>query len=256
MNSIQIKRALALLVVGFMWAAQSAQSAAIVFNDEAAFRAAAGTVRTYSFETHSVAESANLASPVLAAQLDNSFAVGYTGLNLFEIVDDAADPGAVDGTHFLFTHSQATSPTYTLTFSNFGGLNAAVRAFGLTIVDFASNIQSPTEITYDTGVLSGTLLSVPGGQPDFTQNFVGLIVDPSEAFNSIALVLNDVNSGFQSFDEVIFSQAAAIPNPSTLLLFCLGGLALALQRRVPIHREPRARPPRTSPEARVPALSM
>jgi hypothetical protein len=237
MNGSQIKRILASLVVlGSMWGAQSAQSAAIVFNDEAAFRAAAGAVTTYSFETHGVVESTHLASPVSAVQLDNSFNIGYTGLNLFEIVDAAADPGAVDGTHFLFTHSQATSPTYSLTFSNFGSVNALVTAFGLTVVDFASNIQNPTEITYDTGALSGTLLSVPGGQPDFTQNFVGLIVDPSEAFNSITLVLNDVNSGFQSFDEVIFSRAAAIPNPSTLLLLCLGGLALALQRRASTHQ--------------------
>jgi len=80
-----------------------------------------------------------------------------------------------------------------------------VTAFAITITDFASNITDPATITYDTGDLSGTLLSVPGGQPEYTQNFLGLIVDEAEAFTSITLTMDDTLSGFQYFDESIYT---------------------------------------------------
>ena len=71
------------------------------------------------------------------------------------------------------------------------------------MVDFASNlgVNDVSTILYSAGGSSGTLLTVVGGQPDYTQNFVGLIVDPAEGFVSITLTLNDVGSGFQSFDD-------------------------------------------------------
>ena len=81
-------------------------------------------------------------------------------------------------------------------------------------------------IAYDTGGLTGTLFSIIGPQPDYTQNFVGLTVDGADAFTSITLTLNDINSGFQYFDEVIYSQVAPIPEPSTIVLFGVGFLGI------------------------------
>lgn len=219
------------VLAGMLWAAQAA-AVPIVYNDEAAFRAAAGSSTTYSFETHGVTESTDLASPVTAAQLDNHFDLAHTGFNLFEIVDDGADPGATDGTHFVFTHSSVAFTEYTLTFSNFGGADGAVTAFGLTVNDFASGMTTPAAITYDAGGFSGTLLSVPAGQPDFTSNFIGLTVDASEAFDSITLRFDDVESGFQAFDEVIYAQAPTpVPAPGTPALLALGAAVLACCRR-------------------------
>lgn len=210
-----------------------ATSAPVIYTDEAAFRAAAGSTTTYGFETHGVTEGTDLASPVPAASLDSAFQLSHTGLNLVEIVEGAGSPNAVEGTHFLFTHSSAIAPNYSLTFSDFGGTNRTITAFGLTVIDFASNLggNAISTILYSAGASSGTLLTVIGGQPDYTQNFVGLIVDPAEAFTSITLTLNDVGSGFQSFDEVIYTATARLPEPGTSALFAIALLGLAVTRR-------------------------
>jgi hypothetical protein len=222
------------LLVALAWAAVCVTGSAIagptIYNDEAAFRAAAGTVSTYGFEVHGLAESTDIPSPVAAANLDNAFELAHTGLNAFQIVDNAGSSFGAEGTHFLFTHSQAGAQSYTLTFSTFGGVGAPIVAFGLTVVDFASNIQTPAAIGYSAGAFSGTLLFVPGGQPDYTQNFVGLIVAPAEAFSSITLTLDDLSSGFQSFDEVIFARQAAIGEPSTVALVVIAALLLLVRR--------------------------
>lgn len=196
-------------------------NAATIYNDEAVFRAAAGPTTTYGFETHGVTEGTYLPSPLSASQLDNNFDLAYTNLNAFEIIDNGAAPGVADGTHYLFTHSVYPASNYTLTFSNFGGSNAGITAFGLTITDFASNITDTVTIAYDTGSLSGTLLTITGPQPDYTQNFVGLTVDSADTFTSITLTLNDNLSGFQDFDEVIYSDVTPIPEPSTIILLAL-----------------------------------
>jgi hypothetical protein len=203
----------------------------VVYNDEASFRASAGIATTYGFEDHGVVEGAELAfsSPLTASLLDNHFDLAYSNFNAFSIIDDVADPGVVDGTHFLFTHSTVAA-NYTLTFSNFSNTGDGVTAFGLTITDFASNIVDPVSITYDTGIHSGTLLSVLAGQPDYTQNFIGLIVDETEAFSSITLTMNDNFSGFQSFDEIIYSSVVQISEPASLALFALGVMGLCRRK--------------------------
>ncbi len=209
-------------------------AAPITYNDEATFRAAAGLTTTYGFETHGVTEGIDLASPLLANQLDNNFDLAYANLNAFQIVDNGSAQGVADGTHYLFTHSFGTTSNYTLNFSNFGDSNTSITAFGLTITDFASNLtvnDPPVTITYDTGGLTGTLLTVSGGQPDFTQNFVGLTVDNIDAFTSLTLTLNDNLSGFQDFDEVIYSKMEPIPEPGTMLLLVFGLIGLVGFRR-------------------------
>lgn len=205
---------IALMVCGVVLAAPVV-AAAVTYSDEALFRAAAGSTGTYGFETHSLIEEHDYyldeSPPVTsftAAQLDNSFDLAYTNLNSFKLWDDAGSPGVADGAHFVSTHSVAppSATDYTLTFSNFGGSSASITVFGLTVTDFASNITDTVTITYDAGGLTGTLLSVTGGQPDYTQNFVGLTVDGADAFDSITLTFNDNTSGMQYFDEVIYSS--------------------------------------------------
>jgi hypothetical protein len=214
----------------------AAHAAPVIYNNEATFRAAAGLTTTYSFETHGVEENVeHLDAPFTAVELDSHFELAQTNLNSFKIIDDAGDPGAVDGTHFLFTHSRASAMDYSLVFSNFGAASASITAFGLTVVDFASGLGAnhpPARIVYEAGPNRGTLLSVEGEQTDYTQNFVGVIVDPGEAFASIRLTLDDINSGFQSFDEVIYSQVAAqVPQPPSIALFGAGLLGFAWSRR-------------------------
>lgn len=211
-----------------------AAAAPITYNDKAIFLGAAGSTKTYGFETHGLAEGVELASPLPAGSLDNNFDLAVTNLNSFKIVNNAADPGVVDGTRSLFTHSVLPAANYTLTFANFGGANAGITAFGLTITDFASGLTAndpAASITYQAGGLSGTLLSVLMGQADYTQNFIGLTVDPVDAFSSITLTFNDNLSGMQWFDEVIYSQEAKAPEPGTLVLTGLAALALGWARR-------------------------
>lgn len=229
------------MIVGGVSLSTSTSAATVVYNDKAAFQAAAGATTTYGFETHGVVEGDDLLSPVPASQLDNNFDLAHTNLNAISIEDNAAAPGVVDGTHYLFTHSVAPpfASDYTLTFSNFSGSNNEITAFGLTITDFASFLteeDGPVTITYDTGTMTGTLLSILGGQPPFTQNFVGLTVDSVDAFTSITLTMNDNLSGFQDFDEVIYSQATSVPVPEsdTSMLAFLGlGLGAIKFRKQP-----------------------
>jgi hypothetical protein len=217
------------LLVGGVALTAPAVAVATVYNDESLFRAAAGPTRTYGFETHSLTDGHDyyLDDPPVtsftATQLDNSFDLAYGHLNSFSLVDNSTSPGVADGTHCVFTHSMAppSFTDYTLTFSNFGGSSASITAFGLTVTDFASNIEETVTITYDAGGLTGTLLTVTGGQPDYTQNFVGLTVDSAEAFDSITLTFNDNSSGMQWFDEVICT-----PEPSSFVLLVLGAVGL------------------------------
>jgi len=194
------------MAVAVLAISTAALAVPVVYNDEAAFRAAAGTVTTYGFEVHGLVVGTDYSgsSPILASNLSGHFDLAFTGLNWFEIVDNATDPGVADGTHTVFTHSIYPGTDYTLTFSNFAGAGEAVRAFGVTVTDFASGITDPATITYAAGDHSGTLLYVPGGQPDYTQNFVGIIGTSTESFTSITLTLDDTLSGMQYFDEVIY----------------------------------------------------
>jgi len=226
--------------------ATPADAAPITYDDKAIFLAAAGSSTTYGFETHGLAEGVELTSPLAASSLDNNFDLAATNLNAFQIIENASSPGIVDGTHVLFTHSVYPAPNYTLTFSNFGGANADITAFGLTVTDFASNLTAndrPVSIAYQAGAQSGTLLTVLAGQPEYTQNFIGLTVDPTDAFTSITLTFNDNLSGYQWFDEVIYTQSAQIPEPGSLALTALAMLAFAwVQRRVSRgERPPRVR---------------
>lgn len=211
----------------------TATAAPVVYDNEAVFRGAAGASTTYGFETHAVSEATELPSPLTAAQLDGHFDLGYSGLNSFQVFDIAGAHGVADGSHFVATHSQATAPAYTLTFSNFGGTGAAITAFALTMTDFASHLeqrQGPWTVRYQAGSLSGVLFSTLLAQPEYTVNFMGLTVDDGDAFSSITLSFNDVASGTQMFDEVIYTAAGAVPLPASWLLV-LPGLALLRRRR-------------------------
>jgi len=199
------------------------------FDDELAFRAEAGVVTTYGFEVNGLSENVNdlPPSPVPASDFDGHFDIAYTNLNGFNVANSPGSSCNTDGVKSLFSHSVVASD-YTLTFSNFGNAGQAITAFGLTVCDFASNISVPAEITYDTGTRSGTLLAVPNGQPDFSLNFMGLVVKPSDAFTSITLTFDDNLSGFQNFDEVIYA-----PEPSFLggIAAAMGFLGLLARRR-------------------------
>ena len=227
--------AVAIIIIGVL-ISRTATAIPTTYSDEALFRVDAAPTITYGFETHGFTETGShtgdLASPLSASDLDNNFDLAYTNLNAFDIWDDAGSVWLTEGTHYLWTHSVPTA-NYTLTFSNFDGSNAAVTAFGLSIIDFASGITDPVTITYDAGGLTGNLLTVPAGQSDYTQNFLGLIVDSTEAFTTITLTMNDNLSGMQSFDEIIYSQAAPIPEPSTIVLFGIGffGILVYVCRR-------------------------
>lgn len=190
-----------------------------VFADKAVFQAAAGTTTTYGFEVHGLSEDPNdlVPSPVPHGDLDGNFDLAYTNLNAFNIVHSPTGACTVDGVKNLFTHSVVAS-NYTLTFSNFGGANGEITAFGLTVCDFATGLTEPATITYDTGTHSGTLLEVPSGQPADAKNFVGLVVCPSAAFSSITLTFDDNYSGFQWFDEVIYTTVDVPPPDPTIKL--------------------------------------
>jgi hypothetical protein len=95
---------------------------------------------------------------------------------------------------------------YSLTFSNFGGADRRITDFGLSVCDFANGLSEPARITYNTGTESGTLLPVPSGQPPYTSNFVGVVVCPEAAFDTITLTFDDNASGMQWLDEVIYSE--------------------------------------------------
>ena len=179
-----------------------------VYNSEADFRAAAGTVVAYGFESHGLSENVNdlVPSPVPASDFAGNFGIAYSNLNAFNVAYQPGGSCNADGDRSLFTHS-VVAANYSLTFSDFDGDNRSITAFGLTVCDFASGISEPVSITYDTGTESGTLLVVPNGQPDYTSNFLGIVVCSGSAFDSITLTFDDNASGFQQFDEVIYSLA-------------------------------------------------
>jgi len=110
----------AVVVVAVLSFGTAALSVPVVYDDEVLFRADAGSATTYGFEVHGLIEDTDYSgsSPILASDLDNHFDLAFTGLNLFEIFDNAASPGIADGTHAIFTHSIYPGDNYTLTFSN------------------------------------------------------------------------------------------------------------------------------------------
>jgi hypothetical protein len=184
---------------------------ATVYTSEVEFRAAAGPTLTYGFETHGLSEDVNdlVPSPVPASDFAGNFGIAYTNLNGFNVAYQPGGSCNADGDRSLFTHS-VVADDYSLTFFDFGGENRSVTAFGLTVCDFASGLSDPVSISYDTGTESGVMLVVPSGQPDYTSNFVGVVVCPGSAFDSITLTFDDNASGFQQFDEVIYAMTAPL----------------------------------------------
>jgi hypothetical protein len=188
-----------------------------VYNSEEDFRAAAGLKATYSFESHGLSEDVSdlVPSPVSASDFAGHFGIAYSNMNTFNVAYEPGSPCNASGDRSLFTHS-VVADDYSLTFSDFGGDSRSIRAFGLTVCDFGNGVSEPVSIAYDTGTESGTLLVVPSGQPDETSNFVGIVVCSGSAFDSITLTLDDNDSGFQRFDDVIYSgDLTVVPAPVT-----------------------------------------
>jgi len=178
-----------------------------IFDDRDSFRDAADSWTRYGFRYHDLSgDLSDLpASPVDASDFDDHFDIGYSNLDAFNVLEESDGPCTLGGSRSLFTHSVGSADNYTLTFSNFEGRDSPVTAFGVTVCDFASHMSTPASITFDTGTSSGTLLTVPGGQPSYTQNFVGIVVDPEDAFTSITLTFDDNESGSQRFDIVHYT---------------------------------------------------
>jgi hypothetical protein len=81
-----------------------------------------------------------------------------------------------------------------------------------------------------TGTSLGSNAFDDGNNAAFMQAFIG--PDPGQTGQlEFASEFNNNGSSWTEFDDVSFPNAAAIPEPSSLLLFGVGGLAVAFYKK-------------------------
>lgn len=191
---------------------------------EAAFRAAAasiGTSTTIDFESVAVGYAANFsAAPgVSVALTGTNFGSGFTGISNTTLGNVYGFNTTSGGANWLgFPVGSAT-----FTFDD------PIAAFGFYLTGTQTVFGTAIRITFDDGTAQELMapVNINGGA-----SFFGF-TDAGASISSIQI--SDATNDAWGIDDVIFTSAAAVPEPGTLLLAALavGGLMRSSRSRKP-----------------------
>jgi len=197
-----------MVLVGFVIAAQPA-AALIIFNNETDFLNAAGPLSFEGFEGLT-ANNANSLATITAS--DFVVTASNTGLGIFNI--PIAGQFATEGDQFL-DHQSGLNVTTTFTF------DLGINSFGFDLIDYGDFGTGQLTLVNDVG--DNAVVAVAGGGDGNVQYF-GLI---SDFVFTEAILTNTISGEAFGFDKVSYG----IPEPGTVCLLGLGGLALIRRRR-------------------------
>ncbi|MBA4066975.1 MAG: hypothetical protein C0501_25355 [Isosphaera sp.] len=209
----------AVAALGAAWSAAhvpSARAAIITFTDRAAFNANTSGTSTITFQGLAPVNSFTFfnSPPGLTASGVNFQATA--GSNSLFVIDPGFDPlFNFPSGQFLQNNSFVANSGINVT------LPAGVTAFG-TDVSAQLPMTGVFTFTLSTGEVFNFTLP---GRP--TLSFVGFTSDVA-----IASVAIRSSTGALTLDNVTFGQAAAVPEPASLALAGVGGLALVAARRL------------------------
>jgi PEP-CTERM motif len=224
--------ALAVLLIG----SGRAKAGLIFFTDQASFDAATTALQTQTFASANVAPGGinETNSPLNSATNDGVFSTGNILPGLSFTTSDAGAVGdiAVTGVGFNGYTNKAI-------FGNFFGsvlnlnLSPAVKAASANVVSFPGDSTIDISVFSPTSALLGTT-TLPSTPSSGSGLFFGVIATGTDQIGSISFTPGDLTVGL---DRVQFGQLAppppppTVPEPSSLALLSLGGLALAGWRR-------------------------
>lgn len=214
-----VKSIVVVTMFAVLGAAASA-SAGTIYNNEAVFLSAAGTLDFESFEGLA---ASNTAAAGFSRSLSAFTISGSPNAGVFDLVNYLGTH-ATDGTKYVEVEG-GTQQTLTFTFAS------AITAFGVMTTDYGDFTANSMTFTTNGG---GAGNAVVGARPDGTDQFFGFI-DTANPFTTLTLTTASGQFGDPfSVDRVRYSPTTSTtPVPEPASLFLLGtGLATVVRRRI------------------------
>ena len=213
----------ALFSAALIFLTHSASAALVVFDDRTAFEAISTGLALEDFNSITSDTGfafADLTVGDLVLSSDGG-ASSFGEQALIDVAPYVAGGGGIDGTPMLNSRGLDAGQSITIT------LPGAFSAFGFDFDNYDRSLEG-----LDV-VIDGLIVATIPSQSDV--GFLGFVGTMGGAFSEVRFVSNSTDSNssggtFNGIDNVVWGDAIAVPEPSSLLLLGLGFAALCMRR--------------------------
>jgi hypothetical protein len=210
-------------------AAHAAGTGGVVHFDENVFEITSGTAFDASFDVGGADKSLAITPTVSGLVISGNGLAGYTPISQASTsVGSAGAPGSPPG-GFLHGGAGSTTATFDIGAISNGVAGEYVNSFAFTLLSRDARDWGDVTVTATFGNAS-TATAVADVTPGagLGDTFYGFVDTTGTGIASVTLTTSD-NDGRVGFDDIAFTTL--VPEPSSMLLIGMGGLALIPRRR-------------------------